>query len=334
MGDAGRVRARLVLRCLLMDSGMDSNMSRMVYSRAPISSMNDVLGFDAAGVESSRAAMPEPEKLLLENLARIEQIIASIGRRKGMDAEEIEEFSADAKLRLISDDYAIIRAFQGRSSFITYMGAVVPRLLLDYRNRKWGKWHASAEAEKLGRVAIELEQLLYRDGRSIDEAFTELARKFPGLSRAEVDAFVLRLPRRTRRRTVDLDEAMAIGTTGDADSFVTAESAARISAVVSECIGQLPEDDQLLLRLRFDSEMTVAQISRSLHIDQQLLYRRLYKLFEELRTLLERGGVAAQDVADLIGKDSVVLDFRTKKRKSRPSDEEESGAAGPRKETP
>jgi RNA polymerase sigma factor (sigma-70 family) len=313
---------------------MDSNMSRVVYSRAPISSTNDVPGVDAAGVEPGSAAMPEPEKFLLDNLALIEQVIASVGRRKGMDAAEIEEFGADVKLRLVSDDYAIIRAFRERSSFATYITAVVARLLLDYRNRQWGKWHASAEAERLGDVAVELEQYLYRDARSLDEAFTELARKHQGLDRAHVEALALRLPRRVRRRTVDLEEAMSLGTTGDADSFLTAQSAAKISAVVSECIDGLAEDDQLLLRLRFDSEMTVAQISRALHIDQQMLYRRFYKLFGELRTLLERGGVAAQDVADLIGKASAILDFHTKKRKSRPSDEEESGGAGPQKETP
>jgi RNA polymerase sigma factor for flagellar operon FliA len=278
--------------------------------------------------------MSEPDKILVENLPLIEQIVASIGRRKGMDAAAIEEFAADVKLRLVSDDYSIIRAFAGRSSFSTYMTSVVARLLLDYRNQQWGKWRASAEAERLGETAIELEQLLYRDCRPPEEAFDELVKKHPELTRPDVDALVVRLRRRVRRRMVGLGEASAVGTAADEGSVQDAQSARRISAVVSAHIETLPDEDQLLLRLRFDSEMTVAQISRSLHIGQQLLYRRLYKLFQALRTDLERAGIEAGDVADLIGKDTVLLDFRLKNANVRPSDEEESEAAGRQKENP
>jgi RNA polymerase sigma factor for flagellar operon FliA len=278
--------------------------------------------------------MSEPDRILVGNLPLIEQIVASIGRRKGMDAAAIEEFAADVKLRLVSDDYSIIRAFAGRSSFSTYMTSVVARLLLDYRNQQWGKWRASAEAERLGETAIELEQLLYRDCRSPEEAFDELAKKHPGLVREDVDALVLRLRRRVRRRMVSLQEASTVGTAGDEQSVEHAQSAKRISAVVGAHIETLPNDDQLLLRLRFDSEMTVAQISRSLHIGQQLLYRRLYKLFQALRSDLERAGIEAAEVADLIGNDTVLLDFRLKNGNVRPSDEEESEAAGRQKENP
>jgi DNA-directed RNA polymerase specialized sigma24 family protein len=144
----------------------------------------------------------------------------------------------------------------------------------------------------------------------------------------------LRLRRRVRRRMVNLEEASAVGITDDSDSLEREQSARKISAVVSQHIETLPEDDQLLLRLRFESEMTVAQISRSLKTDQPLLYRRLYKLFQELRTKLERAGIAAADVAALIGKDTVLLDFRLKNGKVRPSDPEESEAAGQQEETP
>src|SRR4051812_9186187 len=111
--------------------------------------------------------MLEPEQFFLDHLPLIEQIIASTGRRKGMDAAAIEEFDAEVKLRLVDNDYAVIRTFQERSSFATYISAVVANILLDLRNHEWGKWHASAEAERAGAVALDLEQHLYRDGRSL-----------------------------------------------------------------------------------------------------------------------------------------------------------------------
>ncbi len=272
-----------------------------------------------------------PEQFLLDHLSLIERIIASIGRRSGLDAAAIEEFAAEVKLRLVADDYAKIRAYKGRSSFATYVSAVVAHILLDLRNHEWGKWHASAEAERLGSVAIELERHLYRDGRTLDDAYAELARKHPEMPRSQVDALSARLPQRMRRRTVELNEASAVVASGDVDSIEHAETAQRISNVVSVHIAALPKDDQLLLRLRFSLGMTVAQISRAQQTDQQALYRRLHKLFDNLRGALEGAGIAARDVADLIGKDTV-LDFRPKNDEARPSQGDESEAAGRKKE--
>src|SRR5881392_783347 len=47
---------------------------------------------------------PEPSELLLQKLPDIERIIASIGRRNGMDQDETEEFAAEVNLRLVRDD--------------------------------------------------------------------------------------------------------------------------------------------------------------------------------------------------------------------------------------
>src|SRR5258707_12335923 len=152
---------------------MDADMSGVVYFRTPISGTT---GLGAGAVCAGPApVMSEPDKGLLENLAEIEEIIASMGRRKSMDAATIEEITGHVKLRLVSDDYAIIRAYQGRSSFATYMAAVAAHLLLDYRNHEWGKWHASPEAEGLGAGVGGLERDLPSDCRCLEESFTALA---------------------------------------------------------------------------------------------------------------------------------------------------------------
>jgi RNA polymerase sigma factor (sigma-70 family) len=278
--------------------------------------------------------MLEPEQFFLDHLPLIEQIIASTGRRKGMDAAAIEEFDAEVKLRLVDNDYAVIRAFQGRSSFATYISAVVAHILLDLRNHEWGKWHASAEAERAGAVALDLEQHLYRDGRSLDEAYEELLLQHPEVTREEVDALYARLRKRVRRRMVELEEANTVEAARDTESVDCAETAKKLSDLIGQQIAKLSENDQLLLRLRFDMEMTIPQIAQSLRADEQWIYRRLYKIFKRLRTALKQGGIAWRDVTDLIGEDRVLLDFRQKKRKTRPSQTDDSEAAGRKKETP
>jgi RNA polymerase sigma factor (sigma-70 family) len=265
--------------------------------------------------------MSRPSEFLLANLPLIEQIIASVCRRKGMSADDAEEFSAVMKLRLVEDDYAVIRAFKGRSSFATYIAAVVGHALLDYRNREWGKWRPSANAERLGEVAIQLERLLYRDGLTLDESSSALIAAHPELPRDEIEKIAAELAPRAPRRRVDLDQLpeTAAAPSGNAERV---ETAVRISSVVCEFIDRLPVDDQLILRLRFDSEMSVAQIARSLGLDQPLLYRRLYKHYADLRTALQDAGLGASDVASLIGQDTEFLDFQLKSRGLRPSEEQ------------
>jgi RNA polymerase sigma factor (sigma-70 family) len=264
--------------------------------------------------------MPGPSDILLEKLSLIEQILVSICHRKGMRPEEIEEFSSVVKLHLVENDYAIIRAFRGRSSFATYIAAVITRLLLDHRNREWGKWRSSAEATRLGETAVLLEKLLYRDQRSHEEAMAALVAKYPKITRAEAEALVARIPPRVRRRRVDIDDAASEATHPESAAAERTETAMLVSSEICNFIDHLSDDDQLLIRLRFDSEMTVADIARALHLDQGVLYRRLYQLFADLRKCLESAGFRAQDVTDLIG-NTEVLDFHFKNGDVRPSDQ-------------
>lgn len=278
--------------------------------------------------------MSEPSEFLLENLKLVKRITASICRRRGMETDEIEDFIAEVQLRLVSDDYAIIRAFQRRSSFPTYIAAVVTRQLLDHFNRRWGKWHPSAEAARLGEIAIALERALYRDHQSVAEAFALLSADYPDFTRDDAERLAARLPRRLRRTIVDLDEATAVAAPDTRTDPAQSETAAQVSAVVGMYINRLPKDDQLILKLRFDADMAVAEISRALHIDQQSLYRRYYKHFRQLRIELEQAGVSAADVVALIGADTAFLDFGLKNEDAGPSPESERAVSAGQEELP
>jgi len=248
-----------------------------------------------------------------------------------MDADATDEFSATVKLRLVEDDYGVIRAFQNRSPFPVYIAAVIRRLLLDHRNREWGKWRPSAEAERLGPLAMALERLLYRDRRSMDDALVLMADNHPDVTRAELERLAARLPQRSRRVKVDIEAAAGVIARDTADDRLHDDMARQISAMIRSFIARQSQDDQVLLQLRFHADMTVAQIARALHTDQQLLYSRLRKHFQTLRAELTAGGVSANDVAALIGSDSVVLDFDWKNEDPRPSEPDES-AVGARQE--
>ena len=247
--------------------------------------------------------------LFLEHLSAIEEMVFLLCRRSGMRSEDIEEFSAELKLRFIQDDYAVIRAFEGRSSFQTYLGAVVSRALLDYRIREWGKWYASAIATRLGPLAVDLERMLYRDQRTLDEALAALRPKYADVTRAELERLMGALPARVRRKRVDFDTNVHDLITPAVFVADQESVSARISEIIRESVDVLPESDRRILRLRFDADLSVAEIARALELDQQAVYRQLYRLFRVLRKKLEAKGVHAADIEDIIGSDVARLDF-------------------------
>ena len=63
--------------------------------------------------------------LLEANLDLIERVIRFTARRQRLDESELEEFASIVKLKLIENDYAVIRKFQGRSHLATFITIVV-----------------------------------------------------------------------------------------------------------------------------------------------------------------------------------------------------------------
>jgi DNA-directed RNA polymerase specialized sigma24 family protein len=65
----------------------------------------------------------------------------------------------------------------------------------------------------------------------------------------------------------------------------------------------------MIVRLRFVSGMSVADISRMMRLPQRPLYRRIESALEQLRRALTKAGVDARTAAELIGSSSAEMDF-------------------------
>jgi len=268
----------------------------------------------------------EARELLTSNLALVSRAVAFACRRYRLSADDAEEFESIVMLKLIDNDYAIVRAYEARSSFATFMSIVVQRMALDFRISAWGKWHASAEAKRLGDAAVDLEKLLNRDGRQLDEALTIAAAKHKGETPESLRALAARLPQHApRHRDVAIEEAESFAVTSPAGveepllAIDRRRASKRVSSLVAAAIQALPDLDRLILQLRFEGGMSIAQIARMLGIEQKLLYRRIEKQMQDLKRDLQREGIAPRDVLDLIGRDEMLLDFEIGNANSRPS---------------
>lgn len=268
----------------------------------------------------------DARELLTANLCVIERTVAFACRRYRLEPDDAEEFAAIVNLKLVENDYAILRKYEERSSFATFISVVVQRMALDYRIHTWGKWHVSAEAKRLGPLAERLDQLLHRDHRTLDDAYVALAAHHEGLTRQSLQELAERLPRHPpRHRDVQLDDALPVAITlGEAvEERAMARdrrsASERLSTLMASVIAAMPEDERLILQLRFEGGMAVSQIARVLGLEQKLLYRRLERRMRDIRAELERSGLVSRDVLDLIGRDEELLDFGLGKQIRRPS---------------
>lgn len=232
----------------------------------------------------------------------IESALAHTCRAHRLTPDAADEFASWARLRLFDNDQAILRKFQGRSQLRTFLITVVQRLYLDWRNAEWGKWRPSAEARRLGRVAIELERLVLRDQHTYDEAVQTLAARDLATP-AECEHAWVQLPRRPRRKRVDEQDMAALPATSSASDSVDDEEA-RVEAVaavnaLSAAIKALPASDQVLVQLHYWGGQTVARIAAMTGGDQKALYRRFDKVKAELRRRLEADGVSPGMLAGL-----------------------------------
>jgi RNA polymerase sigma factor (sigma-70 family) len=241
------------------------------------------------------------EELFLTNLLLIDRTIERVARRSRLDQSEREEFASWVKLKLIEDDYRILRAFAGRSRLSTYLQRVVQRLYLDSRVALWGKFHPSAEARRLGPTALLLERLTVRDGLLLAEAIEVLRTNHRVAESAEeLRKLASALPPRQRRcfldgtRLPDVPNGSAVTDAG-LDREAEARTAAKLQRTLREARRALPSDDQMILSMRYDDGLTVAHISRTLGLGQKALYRRLARILKRLRRELEARGVSAHE---------------------------------------
>ncbi len=260
------------------------------------------------------------EALLTSNLDLIRRIVRHVATRRFLGRQDLEDFEGEVHVKLIEDDYAVLRRFAGRSSLATYLRVVIDRAFHDFRRKRGGNRRPSATARRLGPLAVQLERLVHYEGRSLDDASAILSstQERP-IDREKLAELLAKLPGRSSRRAVGpdgLDEIPAPG--GEADANVRdgerQEAARRAERLLGEALAQLSPEDRLLVKLAFGGELTVSRIAVTVGLKQRPLYRRRDRCLEEMRKYLESHGLGASEVSDLLDATGIDLDVQGLKR--------------------
>lgn len=188
----------------------------------------------------------------------------------------------------------------GTASFATWLRAVVRNLCIDWQRKNHGRYQAFEWTKGLDSLDRQVFHCVYEQGYTADHTFERLVLNFPGLTLRMVEQSVLRLGEKLTQRerwllssrevqvdSLDAAEDQRRSAFSIPDAAPDPEHAAMESEYqesLSSAMQGLPAGDQVLLRLRFEQDLTLAEIARLSGLkDAQAADRRLRSLLDQLR---------------------------------------------------
>jgi RNA polymerase sigma factor (sigma-70 family) len=199
---------------------------------------------------------PPAAEAWAEFLAAHSKLILYVARSLGGDHDAVMDRYACILEQLRADNFRRLRTYSadGRSEFSTWLVVVAQRICLDHRRARYGRF-----------------RVVEGGSPSHDEEWAA-RRRLVDLLGAEVDLSTIS---DARASSAD-DEVRA------ADLYQSLQLALRT----------LDPEDRLLITLRFEDELSMTEIARSLKFPTRFhAYRRLTRVLADLRRTLIDGGV-------------------------------------------
>jgi RNA polymerase sigma factor (sigma-70 family) len=196
------------------------------------------------------------EEAWTEFIAAHNKLILYVARSLGGDHDAVMDRYACILEQLRADNFRRLRTYSadGRSEFSTWLVVVAQRICLDHQRARYGRLRASEE-----------------------------------------DSPIRHEERAARRRLVDLVAAevdlASIGDTakGSPEDVLRGND---LDHALHAALSRLQPQDQLLIKLRFEDELPMPEIARSLKFPTRFhAYRQLTRVLAELRRTLVDDGV-------------------------------------------
>jgi len=242
-------------------------------------------------------SMPAP-RYFEAGLPIIEDGIAFHCFRGRLAPEEREDFHSWTICKLLENDYARLRKFEGRSTLRSFLSVIVGNLLVDYWQSKRGRHRASSAAKLFAPEGVWLERYLGAGYRVSEAMKLVQANHASPLSDDELYHITLRLPVRRKPKQVSESLGTQIASAeASPDRLVEARtedaSRARIEGALELALEKLLPDERVFVRMRFEDGSRINEIARAFRIPEKTFYRRFQRTLRRLRRALETLGLDA-----------------------------------------
>jgi hypothetical protein len=229
------------------------------------------------------------DQLIQQQRPHIERAILDLSRRHYLASVETEDFRVAVDTALERNDFELLRAFDGRSTWATYLNTVVTRQFYFFQLALWGKWRPSTAASRLGPAAILLEELIVRDRFTLQDAIDWMR------TTHRVDL--------SRHRLLRLAEQLALPGASPARTAAATEEqspGADLQHALRDALALVSPDDRLILEFRFRDHQPLTRIAAVLNTDARPLQRRIDTALKVIRDSLITQGIPASKVEELL----------------------------------
>ncbi len=195
----------------------------------------------------------------------------------------------------------------GPARFSTWLCAVARNLCLDWHRREFGRYRVFEAVARMTALDQEVFRGLLLDGLPVEDLLLRLRLRHPALTiehlverRRVVESALsprqrwLLAVRRARgtppdRRSAGEDEEALRRIPSEMPSPETWAGLQEERAALLRAMSRLPPQDRLLIRLRFERDLTLAEIARLLGFDSpQAADRRIRDVLDRLRAAMAR----------------------------------------------
>jgi DNA-directed RNA polymerase specialized sigma24 family protein len=232
------------------------------------------------------------EQLITQHRSYIEQVVQGISRRYHLSAGEAAEFALRVERALERNDYELLRAYDNRSTWETYLTTVITQQFFTFQAELWGQWRPSGVAKRMGSTAILLEELMLRDRLSFNEAIEVMRRVH------RVDQPRHRLEALADGLGLLLREPEPRSLYPDAD---VGAREALMERALRDALTLLAADERLMLTMRFVDGSPVTRIAQLMNMQARPVQRRIEQAKEVVRMSLLTQGLGAVEIDALLG---------------------------------
>ena len=252
-----------------------------------------------------------PRDAWVQFLEEYSPILLQTIRHFERDPDHVSDCYLFVCQQLCRDRFRRLRRFRvdGSARFSTWLRAVVRNLCLDWHRQAMGRGWIFDSVAALAPADQEVFRLVFEQGASEDEVFPRLSARFPGWTRPQLAESVERIASALTPRQRWL-LSVRLGRFGEGrgpakgdveedshpvellpDGVPSPESQAmrgQESKRLRQAMDRLAADDQLLLQMRFEQELTLEQVARIMGLENaQAADRRIREVLKRLRTDVE-----------------------------------------------
>lgn len=249
-------------------------------------------------------------------------LINSLAVRRFGKSTLAEEAALAVMDSLQENDWLKVRNYSAKSSFRTYLAAVVIRLLEDFARQKFGRVRPPDWLKKLGRVWVNLFKALCLERFSTNDAIETVSQRHPFLSRVNVEnaayEVLARIPDCGKKQAVEVALNEEVLEKGDQDTGFIEKIEAKTRQEVLEAISQiimgvekkdisgkmqkaladlkieLSAEERLLLKLCYHEGVSVTQAGKIVGLNRFQVHGKMRRLFARLQAEFDRVGLAEE----------------------------------------